>query len=200
MHKVGIDEAGRGSLAGPVVSAAVIIKKKIEGVDDSKSLSFSKREALFYLIKEHCVALGIGIATCEEIESMNILNATLLSMKRAVSSLSMHYSMKFREELKDVLLLIDGNRKIKDISYSQKAIVGGDKTVYEISAASIIAKVTRDRIMISLSRKYPGYGFEKHMGYATGYHIQKIREEGPSDIHRRSFLKKILYDEQKLFG
>lgn len=200
-HKtvIGIDEAGRGPLAGPVVSSAVIIKKRIPEVADSKSLTSEKREALFNLILNEAVAFGIGIASVEEIEKMNILNATLLSMKRALNSLLLCYKMKYGEEISDFIVLIDGNRKIKEVNYPQKTIVSGDKSIYEISAASIIAKVVRDRIMKSYSKRYPDYGFEIHKGYATEFHREQVLKLGPCPIHRKKFLTNLLYGEQKLF-
>ncbi len=200
MLTVGIDEAGRGSLAGPVVSAAVIIEEKIAGVNDSKSLTSDMREALFHLILNGAVSFGIGVASCKEIDRINILNATFLSMRRAIDSLFLNYRKRFGSELSDFMLLVDGNKKIKGIVYPQRAIISGDKIVYEISAASIVAKVTRDRIMESLSKKYPVYGFEQHKGYATKSHIEKIVEFGPSEIHRRTFLRRVMENEQKLFG
>lgn len=199
MLTVGIDEAGRGSLAGPVVSAAVIIEEKIAGVNDSKSLTSDMREALFHLILNSAVSFGMGVASREEIDRFNILNATFLSMIRAIDSLLLNYRYRFGSELSDFTLLVDGNKKIKGITYPQRAIVAGDKIIYEISAASIVAKVTRDRIMESLSKKYPAYGFEQHKGYATKFHIEKILEFGPSEIHRRTFLRRIMENEQKLF-
>jgi ribonuclease HII len=191
-HKyiIGIDEAGRGPLAGPVVSAAVIIEDKIDGVKDSKCLSASKREALLSLIKEKAISYGIGVSSPEEIDSFNILNATFLSMKRAVNSLNTNYTLKYGKPIKYAVLLVDGNKTIPGVVYPQKSIVKGDRIIYQISAASIIAKVTRDRMMKALGKKFPAYLFEKHKGYATLLHRETIKKFGITKIHRRSFLKK----------
>jgi len=193
IHKfvIGVDEAGRGPLAGPVVSAAVIIEEKIDGVKDSKCLSQKRREALFNLIIEKAVAFGVGVSSPEEIDTINILNATLLSMKRAVRSVSLNYLLKSGKLLKNAVVLVDGNKTIPRVKFSQKSIVGGDRKIYEISAASIVAKVTRDRMMVVFDRKYPVYEFVKHKGYATLLHKEMIKKYGISEIHRRTFLKKL---------
>jgi len=196
---IGIDEAGRGPLAGPVVSAAVIIKKKIPFVADSKSLTLAKREALFDLIINEAIAFGVGVASVQEIEKLNILNATFLSMRRALDSLFVNYRQKNNKELKNFEILVDGNKKIKGLTFPQRAVVSGDRLIYEISSASIIAKVVRDRMMRSFAKRYPGFGFERHKGYATGEHREKILKLGPSALHRKSFLRNLLNDEQKLF-
>ncbi len=196
---IGIDEAGRGPLAGPVVSAAVIIKKRIKGVKDSKALTPKARDVLFQQIIDNSIAFGIGLSTPEEIDKINILKATLLSMQRALASLQMNYRMKFGKEIVNALVLVDGNKTVPDITFPEKAIVKGDAKIYEISASSIIAKVTRDRVMTALSKKYPDYGFEKHKGYATESHRKAILQFGPSKIHRRTFLRKLNEREQRLF-
>ncbi len=188
-HKIiiGIDEAGRGPLAGPVVSGAIIIDKRIDGVKDSKSLSGKKREALFDIIKEKCVAFGVGIASPEEIDRINILNASLLSMKRAVDSLKMNLQNRGSYLSKDVIALVDGNRRIKSFNLPQKTVVKGDSKIYQISAASIIAKVVRDRMMCSFDKRYPEYNLCKHKGYPTKEHKLLIKKYGASEIHRKSF-------------
>lgn len=179
----GVDEAGRGPLAGPVCAAAVILKPNdiIEGVNDSKKLSEKKREALYDVIKDRAVAYSIAFASVEEIEELNILNATMLAMKRAVEGLPKAADYA----------IIDGN-KIPDLSIPCSAIVKGDANSMSIAAASILAKVTRDRLMLEYDKEYPQYMFAKHKGYGTKVHTQAIREYGPCPIHRMSFLKKIL--------
>lgn len=179
----GVDEAGRGPLAGPVCAAAVILKPNdiIEGVNDSKKLSEKKREALYDVIKARAVAYSIAFASVEEIEELNILNATMLAMKRAVEGL---------QKAADYAI-IDGN-KTPDLSIPCSAIVKGDANSMSIAAASILAKVTRDRLMLEYDKEYPQYMFAKHKGYGTKAHTQAIREYGPCPIHRMSFLKKIL--------
>ena len=181
----GIDEAGRGPLAGPVYAAAVILPPdcEIEGLNDSKKLTEKKREALFDVIIEKALAYGIGTASEKEIDEINILNATFLAMKRAVEAL----------EIKPDLALIDGNQKPKIGSdITEVTVVKGDAKSMSIAAASVLAKVSRDRYMLEMAEKYPQYEFEKHKGYGTKLHYEKIAEYGISDIHRRSFLKKII--------
>ncbi len=179
----GVDEAGRGPLAGPVCAAAVILNKNqiIEGVTDSKKLSEKKREQLFDVIKNECLSYSIAFASVEEIEEINILNATMLAMKRAVENL----------EIKAEFAIIDGN-KIPDLNIEAQAIVKGDLNSMSIAAASILAKVTRDRLLVEYDKKYPLYQFAKHKGYGTKLHRELILEHGPCDIHRKSFLKKII--------
>ena len=176
----GLDEAGRGPLAGPVFAGAVILPKDYipEGLNDSKKLSEKKRDLLFDQITSHAIAWGFGIASPEEIDEINILNASMLAMKRAVESLSV--SPDF--------LLIDGNIAR---GFSQKAVpvIKGDAKSPSIAAASIIAKVTRDRQCEELDRAYPEYGIAKHKGYPTKDHMNAVREHGPSPIHRKTFLK-----------
>lgn len=180
----GVDEAGRGPLAGPVYAAAVILPEDcvIEGLNDSKKLSEKKREELFDRIIEQAVAYGVACAEVEEIEAVNILNATYLAMTRAVEQL----------QIPADFVLIDGNRLPPMLTVPAKTIVKGDATSASIAAASILAKVSRDRYMMKMAELYPEYEFEKHKGYGTELHTQKIREFGPSPIHRRSFLKNIL--------
>ena len=174
----GIDEAGRGPLAGPVVSAAVVLPHDFDCPDitDSKKLSEKKRELLFPFIQENALAFGIGMADHEEIDQINILQASLLSMKRAVEALTV---------VPDYLL-IDGKFTIES-SIDQEAVIKGDSRSISIAAASILAKVTRDRIMKDLSHKYPAYGFERHKGYPTKAHKQAILDNGPCPVHRQSF-------------
>lgn len=178
----GVDEAGRGPLAGPVCAAAVILPRglEIEGLNDSKKLSEKKREALFDLICAQAVSYGIAFASVEEIESMNILNAAMKAMNRAIAQLSPRPS----------LALIDGNRN-SAIEFPSRCIVKGDSKCADIAAASVLAKVTRDRYMLQMAEKYPQYGFEKHKGYGTKLHYEALREYGPCDIHRPSFLRKM---------
>ena len=178
----GVDEAGRGPLAGPVCAAEVILPRGlvIEGLNDSKKLSEKRREALYDEITEKALAYGIAFATVEEIEELNILGATFLAMNRAIGKLS----------IKPALALIDGNRN-KGIEFPSRCVIGGDGKCADIAAASILAKVTRDRTMLKMAQKYPQSGFEKHTGYGTAAHYAAIREYGPSEIHRMSFLRKM---------
>lgn len=180
----GVDEAGRGPLAGPVYAAAVILSPDtvIDGLNDSKKLTEKKREALFPIIQEKAVAYGIGFATEQEIDEVNILNATFLAMRRAVEQLP----------IQPDLLLIDGNQKPKIGVCEEVTVIKGDAKSMSIAAASVLAKVSRDRFMLELAKKYPQYGFEKHKGYGTKLHYEKIAEYGIAPIHRRTFLKKII--------
>ena len=179
----GVDEAGRGPLAGPVFAAAVILPEGhiIEGVNDSKKLSEKKRDLLYDKIIDECICYSIGTASEKEIDEINILQATFLAMKRAVDGL----------EIKPDLALVDGNR-MPPLDIDAQTIVKGDGKSASIAAASIIAKVSRDRYMLELAEKYPQYEFERHKGYPTKLHYEKIAEYGISDIHRKSFLKKVL--------
>ena len=179
----GIDEAGRGPLAGPVTAAAVILNPDdpIEGLDDSKKLSEKKREALFEPIRQRSISWGIGWASPEEIDEMNILNATFLAMHRAVKQLS----------ITPDIALVDGNRD-PGLTLETRCIVGGDGKSASIAAASILAKVSRDRRMRELALAYPQYGFEVHKGYPTKAHREAVLRWGPSPVHRSSFLKKLL--------
>lgn len=178
----GVDEAGRGPLAGPVCAAAVILPRGlvIPELDDSKKLSEKKREKLYDLICREAVSYGVAFATVEEIERLNILQATFLAMNRAIAALSVPVE----------LALIDGNRS-SGITVPSRCVVKGDSTCADIAAASILAKVTRDRYMLELDEKYPQYAFAKHKGYGTKLHYEKLREYGASEVHRMSFLKKM---------
>ncbi|BAL80738.1 ribonuclease HII [Caldisericum exile] len=197
--RIGIDEVGRGPLAGPVVSAAIIIYRKIDGVKDSKKLTPKRRENLFTQIIESAVAFGIGVASSEEIDTLNILNATFLSMKRALENLFLTYEKKVGSfDSKGILLLVDGNKKIPELPYKQTSIISGDNLVYEISCASIIAKTYRDNIMVAFSKEFPQYGFERNKGYGTREHIEAILKFGLSPIHRKKFVRGI--NGVSLFG
>jgi ribonuclease HII len=230
---IGIDEAGRGPLAGPVVACAVCLKE-LENIEDichcdpakageaipkpsnnlrdchdnsdikselsrnerlfdlirdSKTLSEKQRESLFDFIHEHFY-VGVGICDHETIDRMNILEATYLAMKKAFSDLvsSIKYNVSsIDKKEKKYIILLDGNKPIPNFSGEQKAIVSGDKHIKSISAASIVAKVTRDRIMLKMHEKYPNYSFKKHKGYGTKLHIEMLKQYGSSEIHRRSF-------------
>ena len=177
----GVDEAGRGPLAGPVCAAAVILPKGLElpGLNDSKKLTDKKRRELFPIIKEQAIAYGIGLASHEEIDEINILQATYLAMERAIAQL----------EGKADFALIDGNRT-KDFGLPVRTVVKGDSLSASIAAASVLAKVTRDDIMLEMAEKYPEYGFEVHKGYGTKAHYDALRAHGHSEIHRMTFLKK----------
>lgn len=177
----GVDEAGRGPLAGPVCAAAVILPPYIEipGLNDSKKLTDKRRRELFPIIKEQAVAYGIGLASHEEIDSINILQATYLAMERAIAQL----------QVKPELALIDGNRA-KDFGIPVETVVKGDSLSASIAAASILAKVTRDDLMVTAAEEYPQYQFEIHKGYGTKAHYAALTAHGPSPIHRMSFLKK----------
>ncbi len=176
----GVDEAGRGPLAGPVCAAAVILPRgvAIEGLDDSKKLTEKRREALYDVIIAAAEAYGVAFADVEEIEELNILGATYLAMNRAIAALGVGID----------LALIDGNRNA-GIEYPSRCIVKGDAKCVSIAAASVLAKVTRDRYMRALAEKYPGYGFERHKGYGTEAHYAAIRALGPCPEHRPSFLR-----------
>ncbi len=178
----GIDEAGRGPLAGPVVASAAILPAdvRIRGINDSKKLSPAKREELYHEITEKAVAWSVGMSTVEEIDNLNILQASLLAMQRAVQDLTACPDY----------LLVDAV-KIPDISTPQNAIIKGDGLSVSIAAASIIAKVTRDKIMNNLDREFPQYGFSRHKGYGTSEHIKALKEYGPSHHHRRTFIKNL---------
>ena len=183
----GADEAGRGPLAGPVYAAAVILPRGLEipGLNDSKKLSEKRRETLFDQICEKAISFGIARAEVEEIEEINILNAALLAMNRAIAQLNPQ----------PALALIDGNKNT-GITVPSRCVIKGDATCADIAAASILAKVSRDRLMYSLAGKYPEYAFEKHKGYGTKLHVEALKKYGPCEIHRPSFLKKILGDRK----
>ncbi len=178
----GVDEAGRGPLAGPVCAAAVILPRgcEIEGLNDSKKLTEKKREALFGQITEAALSYGIAFASVEEIEERNILGATFLAMNRAIAQL------KPQPEL----ALIDGNRNT-GVALRSLCVVKGDAKCADIAAASVLAKVTRDRLMLELAEQYPQYHFEQHKGYGTALHYEALRAFGPSPVHRPSFLRKM---------
>lgn len=175
----GVDEAGRGPLAGPVVAAAVILPRnlEVEGLRDSKALSEKRREELFKIIQKKAVAVGVGQESEKEIDRSNILRATLRAMRKAVLALQKGPEYIF----------IDGRNIVPKIDISQRAIINGDKTVLSIAAASIVAKVSRDRIMRQYHLEYPRYGFNHHKGYGTKLHFEMIKKYGPCPIHRLSF-------------
>ncbi len=177
----GVDEAGRGPLAGPVCAAAVILPPNLEipGLTDSKKLSDKRRRELYPVIMEQAIAYGIGLASHEEIDEINILQATFLAMERAMAQLT----------VRPDLALIDGNRQ-RDFGLPVETVVKGDSLSASIAAASVLAKVTRDDIMLEMAQLHPGYGFEIHKGYGTKAHYQALQELGPSPIHRMTFLKK----------
>ncbi len=185
----GVDEAGRGPLAGPVAAGACILSPGtvIEGLDDSKKLTEKKREALYDVIINSCVAWGVGLADEGEIDRINILNAALLAMRRAIEATG----------VRPDLLLIDGNQK-RGFDIPAETVVKGDGISQSIAAASVLAKVTRDRIMKKLDGEYPGYGFARHMGYPTKEHKLAVFTLGPSPVHRKSFLSFLERDREKL--
>lgn len=177
----GVDEAGRGPLAGPVCAAAVILPRdlQIEGLNDSKKLTDKRRRALFDVITAQAVSYGIAFASEQEIDEINILQATFLAMRRALDQLS----------VRPAIALIDGNRET-DFGLPVRTIVKGDSLSANIAAASVLAKVTRDDFMLEQAQRYPQYGFDVHKGYGTRAHYEALRQHGPCPIHRRSFLKK----------
>ena len=178
----GVDEAGRGPLAGPVFAAAVILPFgiKIHGLNDSKKLTEKKREELYNIITAKAISYAVAFASHNEIDEINILNATYLAMNRAIKALSTEPEIS----------LIDGNRS-SGILYNNRCITGGDGKSASIAAASILAKVSRDKYMTDIAGQYPAYLFEKHKGYGTKLHYEKLKEFGPSEIHRSTFLKKM---------
>lgn len=177
-HVAGLDEAGRGAWAGPVVAAAVIFDSdcRIEGVDDSKKLSPAKREKLYAEITASCVSYGVGIVDSRTVDEINILQATKMAMLRAIDGLNPQPEF----------LLIDGNMTIRS-PVPQRAVIDGDALSFTIAAASILAKVTRDRLMVGLSGEYPHYGFERHKGYGTKFHQDALEAHGISAVHRMSY-------------
>lgn len=183
----GVDEAGRGPLAGPVVAAAVVFRPgtEIPGVDDSKKLSPVRREELYAIITREALGYGVGVVDHETIDRVNILNATFDAMHRALGQLL----------IRPDHVLIDGNR-FKSLEYSFTTIVDGDARCFSIAAASIIAKVWRDRLMVEFDKLYPGYGFARHKGYGTPQHLRALAELGASPIHRLTFLKSIMVREE----
>ncbi len=177
-HVAGVDEAGRGPLAGPVVAAAVIFPSRIyiEGIDDSKKLSARRRDNLFQKIQDEALAVATGIVSEKEIDRINILQASFKAMRMAIGSLG----------IRPEHVLIDG-RPLPEKFYPQTPIVGGDRKSFSVAAASIVAKVTRDRMMVAYDETYPQYGFAQHKGYGTKRHVQALRIHGPCDIHRKTF-------------
>jgi ribonuclease HII len=186
----GVDEAGVGPMAGPVIAAAVVFAPEtfIKGVHDSKQLTHEEREELFAPIREHAIAVGVGVAEVNEIDRLNIYWATMAASRRALEALT----------LTPGHVLVDG-RLIPQLTLPQTKIVGGDRKSFCIAAASIIAKVTRDRIMVEHDATYPGYGFAQHKGYCTNDHMQTLIKLGPSPIHRRSFMPVIASAQRALF-
>ncbi len=182
----GVDEVGRGPLAGPVVAAAVVLPEDFDvlGIDDSKKLSEKRREELFGVILEKAVAWGIGMADHSTIDEINILQATKLAMKDAIADLS--------GKLEGIDYVIFDAVKINDLKLPQEAVIKGDSKILAVAAASIVAKVTRDRMMVAYAEEYPGYGFEKNKGYGTKQHYEGIARQGICPIHRKTFLKKVL--------
>ena len=178
----GVDEAGRGPLAGPVFAAAVILPEdlEIEGLNDSKKISEKKREQLFEIVKEKAVAYSVAFATVEEIEQFNILEATYLAMNRAIEGLNISADYA----------LIDGNRVPRDIKIPCETVIKGDAKSCSISAASILAKVSRDRLLLEYDKQYPEYEFKKHKGYGTAAHYEAVKKYGLCPVHRPSFFKK----------
>ena len=188
---LGVDEAGRGPLAGAVVAGAVIIPEyfsELDEINDSKKLTEKKREKLFEIIMEKCI-VGIGISDEKEIDEVNILNATFSAMRKAINQVS--------GKAKFDVVLVDGNHKIKGYSRKQEEVIKGDAKSLSIAASSIVAKVTRDRMMLEVDKEFPEYGFAKHKGYGTKLHREILLEKGPCKYHRKSFLKKILGDESQ---
>jgi ribonuclease HII len=183
----GLDEAGRGPLAGPVVAAVAVLNpeilldsvklEKLKGINDSKKISAKKREELFDIIKENFFEIGVGVVNHQTIDRINILQATFLAMKMALGNL----------KSKPNILLVDGKFPIPNLSLRQEAIINGDALIFSIAAASIVAKVTRDRLMDEYDKKYPQYGFAKHAGYGTKFHMEALKQFGPCEIHRKTF-------------
>lgn len=188
---LGVDEAGRGPLAGAVVAGAVIIPEyfsELDEINDSKKLTEKKREKLFEIIMEKCI-VGIGISDEKEIDEVNILNATFSAMRKAISQVT--------EKAEFDVVLVDGNHKIKGYMGKQEEVIKGDAKSLSIAAASIVAKVTRDRMMLEVAKEFPEYNFAKHKGYGTKLHREILLEKGPCKYHRKSFLKKILGDKSQ---
>ena len=187
---VGVDEAGRGPLAGPVVAGAVIVIQdfpELQEINDSKKLTEKKRERLFEAIEKNCI-VGIGIASEAEIDEINILNATFLAMRRAINQVA--------EKSAFDIVLVDGNHLIREYEGEQEYIVKGDSKSLSIATASIVAKVTRDRMLCEIAKEFPEYEFEKHKGYGTKKHREILLEKGDCKYHRKTFLKKILKNEE----
>ncbi len=186
----GVDEVGRGSLAGPVVAAACIFDRDVDivGIDDSKKLSEKKREQFFDEIKDKALAYGIGEASCEVIDEINILEATKLAMKRAIDEADKMLESKGRDRIQ---IVIFDAVKINDLKKEQISVIKGDQTYFSVAAASILAKVTRDKLMKEYDKVYPEYGFASNKGYGTKAHYEGIKKAGITEIHRKSFLKNL---------
>lgn len=186
----GVDEVGRGPLAGPVVAAACIFDRDVDivGIDDSKKLSEKKREQLFDEIKDKALAYGIGEASCEVIDEINILEATKLAMKRAIDEADKMLESKGRDRIQ---IVIFDAVKINDLKKEQMSVIKGDQTYFSVAAASILAKVTRDNLMKEYDKVYPEYGFASNKGYGTKAHYEGIKKAGITEIHRKSFLKNL---------
>lgn len=186
----GVDEVGRGPLAGPVVAAACIFDRDVDivGIDDSKKLSEKKREQFFDEIKDKALAYGIGEASCEAIDEINILEATKLAMKRAIDEADKMLESKGRDRIQ---IVIFDAVKINDLKKEQMSVIKGDQTYFSVAAASILAKVTRDNLMKEYDKVYPEYGFASNKGYGTKAHYEGIKKAGITEIHRKSFLKNL---------
>lgn len=186
----GVDEVGRGSLAGPVVAAACIFDRDVDivGIDDSKKLSEKKREQFFDEIKDKALAYGIGEASCEVIDEINILEATKLAMKRAIDEADKMLESKGRDRIQ---IVIFDAVKINDLKKEQMSVIKGDQTYFSVAAASILAKVTRDNLMKEYDKVYPEYRFASNKGYGTKAHYEGIKKAGITEIHRKSFLKNL---------
>ncbi len=186
----GVDEVGRGPLAGPVVAAACIFDRDVDivGIDDSKRLSEKKREQFFDEIKDKALAYGIGEASCEVIDEINILEATKLAMKRAIDEADKMLESKGRDRIQ---IVIFDAVKINDLKKEQMSVIKGDQTYFSVAAASILAKVTRDNLMKEYDKVYPEYGFASNKGYGTKAHYEGIKKAGITEIHRKSFLKNL---------
>ena len=186
----GVDEVGRGPLAGPVVAAACIFDRDVDivGIDDSKKLSEKKREQFFDEIKDKALAYGIGEASCEVIDEINILEATILAMKRAIDEADKMLESKGRDRIQ---IVIFDAVKINDLKKEQMSVIKGDQTYFSVAAASILAKVTRDNLMKEYDKVYPEYGFASNKGYGTKAHYEGIKKAGITEIHRKSFLKNL---------
>lgn len=186
----GVDEVGRGPLAGPVVAAACIFDRDVDivGIDDSKKLSEKKREQFFAEIKDKALAYGIGEASCEVIDEINILEATKLAMKRAIEEADKMLESKGRDRIQ---IVIFDAVKINDLKKEQMSVIKGDQTYFSVAAASILAKVTRDNLMKEYDKVYPEYGFASNKGYGTNAHYEGIKKAGITEIHRKSFLKNL---------
>lgn len=193
----GVDEVGRGPLAGPVTAAAVVLPRDfdIPGIDDSKKLTEKKREALYPIIKEHALAFGIGMADHQRIDEINILQATKEAMRIAVQEASDMLAAKAGAQIQHILF---DAMTIEEVLFPQTSVIKGDSKSLSIAAASILAKVTRDRLMVQMAEVYPGYGFERHKGYGTKLHYEGLERQGPCEIHRRTFLKKFMKQKECL--